>query len=106
MLLLSKGHQLSAQRSPHEVIRRSDGESIHVTTGSNMHGSSGGDSSRREYIRRGDVLVPGGHVGIDGQDGLVIQNSIMDDGQVGSATSPPFFIPHLMVRVCFHRTGF
>jgi len=68
-----------------------------------MHGSTTGfyDSNRREYtIRRGDVLVPSGHhVSLEGQDSLVIHNSIgMDDGQVGAATSP-FFIPHLMVRV-------
>ena len=43
------------------------------------------ESNRREYtIRRGDVLVPAGHVSIDGQDSLVIHNAIMDDGQVSA----------------------
>jgi hypothetical protein len=104
-LLVLQGHQLSAQRSPHEVIRRSDGESIHVSAASNMHAAATAnfyESNRREYtIRRADVLVPAGHVSIDGQDSLVIHNAIsMDDGQVGAATSP-FIIPHLLVRVTY-----
>jgi transcription factor AP-2 len=98
-----QGHQLSAQRSPHEVIRRSDGESIHVSAPSNMHAATAAgfyESNRREYtIRRADVLVPAGHVSIDGQDNLVIHNAIaMEDGQVGAATSP-FFIPQMMNNV-------
>ncbi|XP_065332074.1 transcription factor AP-2-epsilon isoform X2 [Cloeon dipterum] len=73
-------HQLG-QRT-HDVLRRSDAESLHVA---NMHSAAFSyESNRRaDYgARRPDVLVPSGHPGLDGQE-LVLQHALsnVDDNQ-------------------------